>query len=113
MYSIEEIFGHRVKELRKSRNLSQQDYADFIGVHYKTIWSIETGKHSVHFENIKKIINAENIPPMYLFMTDEELNIYKHQCINDETFKIYSKLDFEDKQAIKLMIENAYKKMNI
>ncbi|HIU92730.1 MAG TPA: helix-turn-helix transcriptional regulator [Candidatus Limenecus avicola] len=113
MYSIEEIFGHRVKELRKSRNLSQQDYADFIGVHYKTIWSIETGKHSVHFDNIKRIIDAENIPPMYLFMTDEELNIYKHQCINDETFNIYSKLDFEDKQAIKRMIENAYMKRNL
>lgn len=110
MYTIEEIFGNRVKELRKSRHLSQQDYADFIGVHYKTIWSIETGKHSVHFDNIKKIIDAENISPMYLFMTDEELNIYKHQYINDEAFKLYSKLDFEDKQAIKLMIENAYKK---
>ena len=45
----------------------------------KTLWCIETAKHSSRFDTIEKIAKVENIPYYYLFMTDDESHKYHNE----------------------------------
>lgn len=106
MEDLSKIFGNRVKELRKSRNLSQDNYASFVGINLKTLWNIETGKRSIHFDTIKKIIEAEKIPAYKLFLTDKE----KNENYNKEIYNLLDSLKKEELKTIKTLIELLNKK---
>lgn len=65
--TIKEKFGNRVKELRQSRNLSQEKFALQIDMDRTYIASIESGKRNVSLENINKIACGLEIPIAELF----------------------------------------------
>lgn len=50
---LAKAFGKRVRELRNERTgLSQEDFADQIGVHRTIIGRVERGETNITFENI-------------------------------------------------------------
>ena len=51
-------FGQRVQELRKKRNLSQEQLADMSGVHRTYIGMVERAEKNITLRNIKKIAEA-------------------------------------------------------
>ena len=51
-------FGQRVQELRKERNLSQEQLADLAGVHRTYIGMIERAEKNITLRNIEKIAIA-------------------------------------------------------
>jgi transcriptional regulator with XRE-family HTH domain len=51
-------FGHRVRELRKARELSQEAFADECGLDRTYISGIERGKRNVALRNIEAIARA-------------------------------------------------------
>lgn len=51
-------FGNRVRDLRKQRNLSQEDLAEKAGLHRTYIGMIERGEKNITLINIEKIANA-------------------------------------------------------
>lgn len=55
-------FGNKVKELRKSQNLSQEDLADAAGLHRTYIGMIERAEKNITLINIEKIAKALNTP---------------------------------------------------
>lgn len=65
--TIREKFGRRVKELRQSRNLSQEKLALQIDMDRTYLASIESGKRNVSLENINKIANGLKISLEDLF----------------------------------------------
>lgn len=65
--TIKEKFGCRVKELRQSRNLSQEKLALQIDMDRTYLASIESGKRNVSLENINKIANGLKISLEDLF----------------------------------------------
>ena len=65
--TIKEKFGHRVKELRQARNLSQEKFALQIDMDRTYLASIESGKRNVSLENINKIASGLGISLEDLF----------------------------------------------
>jgi len=55
-------FGNRVRELRKSRNLSQEALADLANVHRTYIGMIERAEKNITLCNIERIANALDVP---------------------------------------------------
>ena len=60
-------FGHRVQELRKARNLSQEQLADLAGVHRTYIGMIERAEKNITLCNIEKIAKALKVEIKELF----------------------------------------------
>ena len=52
------FFGKRVREIRKSKNLSQEDLADKANLHRTYIGMIERAEKNITLINIQKIVNA-------------------------------------------------------
>ena len=60
-------FGHRVQELRKERNLSQEQLADLAGVHRTYIGMIERAEKNITLYNINRIAKALKVGIKDLF----------------------------------------------
>jgi transcriptional regulator with XRE-family HTH domain len=60
-------FGQRVQELRKERNLSQEQLADLAGLHRTYIGMIERAEKNITLRNIEKIALALKIDINSLF----------------------------------------------
>lgn len=60
-------FGQRVQELRKKRNLSQEQLADMAGVHRTYIGMVERSEKNITLRNIKKIAKALDVNIKELF----------------------------------------------
>lgn len=52
------LFGKKVKEIRKSQNISQEELADIAGVHRTYIGMIERAEKNITLINIDKIAKA-------------------------------------------------------
>ena len=60
-------FGRRVRELRKSKGLSQEALATACGLDRTYIGGIELGERNVSLLNIEKISLALDVPARELF----------------------------------------------
>lgn len=58
---IKERFGQKVKQLRKAKDLSQEDLAERSGLNRPYISAIEQGKRNVSLEVIEKLAEALEI----------------------------------------------------
>ena len=64
---ILKAFGQRVQELRKERNLSQEQLADLAGVHRTYIGMIERAEKNITLCNIERIAKALKLDIKDLF----------------------------------------------
>lgn len=63
----QKLFGKRIKELRKARNLTQEQLSELLGVFQKQIGNIETGTTFTTMHNIEKLAKALNVEIEDLF----------------------------------------------
>lgn len=54
-------FGQRIRQLRKSRGLSQENLAFSAGVHRTYVGMIERGEKNITLSNIRKMVDAFGI----------------------------------------------------
>lgn len=54
-------FGNKVREERQKQSMSQEDFADLVGVHRTYIGMIERGEKNITLENIQRISKALNL----------------------------------------------------
>ncbi|MFA7658459.1 MAG: helix-turn-helix transcriptional regulator [Candidatus Gastranaerophilaceae bacterium] len=64
---VKNLFGQRIKILRKKRNLTQSNIAEMVDVDAKHISCIENGKNFPSPELIAKLANAFNLHVKELF----------------------------------------------
>lgn len=67
LQKIREQLGSRVKELRKSKGFSQEDFAFECDLHRTYIGSIERGERNVSLDNLSRIAKALHIQIRDLF----------------------------------------------
>jgi transcriptional regulator with XRE-family HTH domain len=61
------LFGRRVRELRKLRGWSQEDFALVVDLDRSYIGGVERGERNVSLENICLIAKALEVSPSQLF----------------------------------------------
>ena len=86
-------FGHRLKELRKQNNLTQQQLADLLGVTKSVVSFYELRERSPSPDILIKL--------SYIFhvSTDHLLGLQKNRTVD------VSELDDEDIRAVQLIVE--------
>lgn len=65
------IFGKRLREVRKSKKLTQQQIADEIGVNRGSYSNWEKGKREPSFENLVKLADLLDVSLDWLFGRDK------------------------------------------
>ena len=81
MYSCKKMLGKRIKELRKSKNLTQEKLAELVGFEPNHITKIEAGIHFPQPEKLDKLAQVFDIPMNELFDFDHKLPeiVIKHK----------------------------------
>lgn len=64
-------FGHKIRELRLKKGLSQEKLAEIAGVHRTYIGMVERAEKNITLLNIEKIANALDIEISDLFSNHE------------------------------------------
>lgn len=75
------ILGKRIKEIRKSKGLTQDKLAEMVGIDSKHLSRIECGKNSLSLSLLLKICSTLQTEPGVLF--DTSLNKDKNELINE------------------------------
>lgn len=65
---VKALFGQRVRQLRKSRGWSQEDFAHHVGLDRSYMGGVERGERNISLENIYLIAQGLEIPPAELFL---------------------------------------------
>lgn len=68
MGNIKVLLGKRIKELRKSSNLTQEKLAELAGIEIPSLSNIENGKNYPNHETLEKISIGLNVKPYELFI---------------------------------------------
>jgi transcriptional regulator with XRE-family HTH domain len=75
---VKPLFGHRVRQLRKLRGWSQEEFAHQVGLDRSYMGGVERGERNISLENICLIAKALGVPPANLFecwgMVDDQLD---------------------------------------
>ena len=74
MKNLKQKFGKRLREIRKSRQLTQEELAETIGIALPNISYIETGKTFPSVETQEKLCDALGIKIYEFYMFDEEIS---------------------------------------
>ncbi|MBD5401667.1 helix-turn-helix transcriptional regulator [bacterium] len=72
--SLKVAFGNKIKTLREALNLSQEEFAEQIGIHRNSLVKIEIGAGFASVETIEKIHEYLNISYSELFNFNEIIN---------------------------------------
>ncbi len=67
-------FGHTVRELRKSRGLSQEGFADLAGIDRSYMGHIERGERNVTLIKVFLIAEALNVPVHQLLLPLDQMD---------------------------------------
>ena len=95
---IQQQLGQKIKELRKIKGYSQEQFAEKIDIATNTLSSIERGNAFMTAPTLEKIIEVLNVTPKDLFSFDEDLD-------NEDMYaSILKNLEFikNDKERLKM-----------
>lgn len=73
-------FGRRLKAIRESKNLSQEELANLIGLKDRSsITKIEKGVQGLDYLSLEQLIRALGISPLDLFGSEEPFVLTPHE----------------------------------
>lgn len=59
---IDQLLGERLKEIRKMKNLTQEDIADKLGISFQQIQKYENGKNRISFSRLYELSTFMKVP---------------------------------------------------
>ena len=75
------LFGRRIKELRKSKKMTQEQLSEILGLYQKQIGNIETGSYFTTMPNLEKLAEIFDVEIKDLFDFEHQKN--KDEILND------------------------------
>lgn len=87
MAALRKLFGARVRELRKSRGMTQTELAAGVGMDYRYVGAIERGEVNITSDNIEKIAMGFGIPVYQLFLFSEKEQQKDEAVISEEQIR--------------------------
>lgn len=84
MDNIKVLLGQKIREIRKARNLTQEQLAEKIDIGTPNISYFETGKFSPSIETLEKIAKALNVEvyELYMFQPQKSIDEIRTELIN-------------------------------
>ncbi|HEY2334688.1 MAG TPA: helix-turn-helix transcriptional regulator [Solirubrobacterales bacterium] len=67
---LQRIVGHNLRAYRKARGLSQEAFADVLGVHRTYMGGIERGERNLTLKSVEKIASRIELEPLSLLMPE-------------------------------------------
>lgn len=98
--SLKLLFGEKLKSLRLERGLTQEQFAELIGVEAGFIGSLEIGQKAASFKTLEKI--SENLKINYYELFDFE----KMQSQPSLIKSIIKELNELDDKSLKFVLKN-------
>lgn len=98
MYDIKKIFASNIKRIRKSFNYTQEQFAEIIGMQWKSVVNFESARNLANSENLQKICNTLKIAPHELFLT-----------VNNNEKNVIEKINLILKDMSKEKLEETYR----
>jgi len=93
-------FGRRIRQLRESMGLTQQQLASRVGMDYKYLGSVERGERNITIDNIQRIAEAFGVEPYQLFLFTWEGLKPEEKVVEDKIKDILKRCSAERKKLI-------------
>jgi transcriptional regulator with XRE-family HTH domain len=97
MKNVTELFGARIRELRKSQGLTQDQLSDFLGIDQKHVSLIELGKSYPSLDRLTRIAEALKVSLPSLFEFD---HLGNEGDITERIEKMLQELGERDQQKV-------------
>lgn len=68
MGTLRRLFGKRIRQLRRSRDLTQEELADLVSVSAEFISNLERGVNAPSFDTLEKLAEALDVDFFELFV---------------------------------------------
>ena len=88
MMNIKQLIGLRIKELRKSKHLSQEKLAEMLDISQNALSYIEMGENFFTSETLEKLATALDVQPYEIFSFQ---HLDKKENLLDEILQILEK----------------------
>lgn len=100
-----EVMGEQLKRLRKSMKLSQEKFAERLGMSKDTIYNYEKGKTSIPHDLVKRLCKEFNVSADYFYF---EMNkpLVENKTVNIKDIfigELEQCTDFEKEQLIRIL----------
>ena len=96
MDNLKELLGKRIRELRKDKKLTQEQFAELIGIEPRNLIKIENSQTFPRVQTLEKILEVLDISPQVLFNFEHLEDVAKLRI------KIIEKLEHND-DLVKLL----------
>jgi transcriptional regulator with XRE-family HTH domain len=63
---LQHVVGRNLRLLRIARGMSQEDFADFLGVHRTYLGGIERGERNLTLKSLERIARRIEVDPLWL-----------------------------------------------
>ena len=86
------MIGDKLKNLRKRKNITQKDIADYLGVSPSAIGLYEQNRREPDLETVKKIADFFNVSVDYLLDRTDKRNIDTSNDVDERLHKVMQEL---------------------
>lgn len=69
---LQKVVGHNLRRYRKERGLSQEAFADHVGVHRTYMGSVERGERNLTLQSLERMADFLSIDPRELLAEPEK-----------------------------------------
>lgn len=106
---MSEMIGKKLKALRKTKHMTQQELSDLLGIQRATISNYEIGRRSPHITELERIAKALGVSLDYfgvgstevhdliarakVIFEDEDVSIEEKTKVYKEVMRLYLKLE--------------------
>ena len=98
-----EVMGEQLKKLRKKVKLSQEKFAERMGMSKDTIYNYEKGKTAIPHDLIKRLCQEFNVSADYFYFNQDKPLIEETTITDSFTKVLQDCTDFEKQQLMDML----------